>query len=348
MTNKLRKRVADILHSEHRVSQTKLRGLSVKDTTELHAIASGTRVPEFRIKALTVLAATRDQTAGEIFHKALRDSAAGVEVRAAGATWLSRLGGMAVEGALMESLAVETLPIVQHKIVAGLARVGSVAALRRLADGVQAMDPAVREHAQFAQSVIAFRAGMTGFELPVLDATRRLPAPTVANAAVHMTDARPEDALRVIEQTAPDSYGVVGDTEGVAMIQCGRRNLAVAIDAPLRATPVKRLAGPTIAGLVAVQAEADGSFATSLLILTWPNSEGGVHVSVNRPSGRVMYFGEGKIDGDTVRFQLDAVSGPGATETTVTGTLAGGRIVDLQVASGKTMERMRPVPMEVP
>ena len=195
--------------------------------------------------------------------------------------------------------------------------------------------------------MIAYRAGLAGFELPVLDATRRLPAPAIANTAVHISDARPEDALRVVEQTRADSYGVVGDTEGVAMIQCGRRNLAVAIDAPLRATPVKRLAGPTIAGLVAVQAEADGSFATSLLILTWPNSEMGVHVSVNRPSGRVMYFGEGKIDGDAIRFQLDAVNGPGATETTVTGTLAGGGLTDLKISSGKTMERMRLVPMEV-
>lgn len=342
----LRKRVADILHSEHRVSQTKLRGLSVKDASELHAIASGARAPEFRVKALTVLAATGQPAAGDVFRDALRDSAAGFEVRAAGATWLSRLGGMAAEGALMESLAVEALPIVQHKIVAGLARVGSEASLRRLADAVQAMDPAVREHAQFAQSVIAYRAGMAGFELPVVDAAQRLPAPPVADTSARMVAARPEDALRVVEQTAADSYGVAGDTDGVAMIQCGRRNLAAVIDAPLRAAPADRLARPQIAGYVAVQAETDGSFATGLLILTWPNDAGGAHVSLNRLSGRAMYVGEAKLDGDTLRFHLDAVRAPGATETTVSGTLVGGRIVEMEVASGQTTERMRPTPVE--
>lgn len=346
MATRLRKRVADILHSEHRVSQTKLRGLSVKDASELTAIASGTRVPEFRIKALTVLAARGGASAGEVFRRALRDDAAGFEVRAAGATWLSRLGGMAAEGALIDGLAVEILPIVQHKIVAGLARVGSETSLRRLADLVQAMDPAVREHAQFAQAVIACRAGMAGFELPLIDAALRLGAPAHADTSARMADARPEDALRVVEQTRADSYGVAGDTEGVAMVECGRRKLAVVLDAPLRSAPADRLARPTVAGLVALQAEADASFATALLILAWPNDAGGVHVSLNRLSGRAMYVGEAKIDGEALRFQLEAVRAPGATETTVAGTLVGGRLADMQVATGQTLERLRPVPME--
>ena len=346
MATRLRQRVADILHSEHRVSQTRLRGLSVKDTSELHAIASGARRPEFRIKALSVLAATRDPGASEVFRQALRDSAAGFEVRAAGATWLSRLGGMAAEGALLEGLAAETQPIVQHKIVAGLARVGSEASLRRLAEAVQGFDPAVREHAQFASSVIAYRAGMTGFELPVIGAAQSLPAPALADTSARITAARPEDALRVIEQTAADSHGIVGHIDGVALLECGRRHLAVVVDAPLGAAPADRLSRPCVAGYVALRAEADGSFATGLLILAWPNDAGGVHLSLNRLSGRAMYFGAGQVDGEALRFRLDAVRAPGATETTVSGMLLGGRIAEMQVSSGQTLERLRPVPME--
>ena len=95
-----------------------------------------------------------------------------------------------------------------------------------------------------------------------------------------------------------------------------------------------------------MQAEADASFATALLILAWPNDAGGVHVSLNRLSGRAMYVGEAKIDGEALRFQVEAVRAPGATETTVAGTLVGGRLADMQVATGQTLKRLRPVPME--
>lgn len=346
MVTRIRKRVADLLNTEHRVSQTKLHGLSVKDRTQLDAIAAGERSPVYRVKALAALAATRDPAAAESFRGALDDAAADFTVRAAGATWLARQGGMAAEGALIERLAVEEMPVVQHKIVSGLTRVGSEASLRRLADAVQSRDPAVRDHARFAQAVIACRTGTAGFELPPPDPSLRLPAPAAAETSSAASDTRPEDAVRMLEQTVGDSFGVSGDPEGVVALRCGRRNLSVVIDAPVRRGAADRLARPAVAGFVAMQAEADASFATALLVLTWPNSRGGVDVSVNRLSGRTMYVGEGQLDGDTVRFRLDAVQAPGATETTVTGTLTGGRLSELNVAAGRTLERSRPTPME--
>lgn len=346
MATELPRRVSDILHTEHRVSRTRLRGLDVDDVDELRAIAGGARWPEFRIKALTVLAAVRDPLSSDVFRRALHDSSSG-EVRAAGATLLSRLGGMAAEGELMSSLPIEPMPVVQHKIIAGLARVGSDASLRRLADASQALDPSMREHARFAQAVIAYRAGISGFELPVPDPALRLPAPPAAASLSRMLRARPEDAIRVIEETAGDSHGVVGDPESVAMIQCGRRKLAVVINAVLgRSVGEERLSRPALAGYVAVRAEVDGSFSAGLLVMSWPNGSGGLHVSVNRLSGRAEFFGSAGAEGEHVRFSLDAVRAPGATETSVRGILADGRVVELEVASGNTLDRMRPTPME--
>jgi hypothetical protein len=344
MATRLRKRVADILHSEHRVSQTRVRGLSVKDTDQLASIATGARLPEYRIKALNVLAATRDVTAGETFAAALRDTQAPFEVRAAGATWLSRLGGMAAEGELMARLEVEEMPVVQHKIVAGLARVGSEAALRRLGDAVQAADAAVRDHARFAQAVIACRTGIAGFELPPVDESLRLPAPAGAAVAASATAARPEEALRVIEQTAGDNHGVAGDPQAVALVRCGRRQLAIVTHDPPPAADGP--ARPWLGGYVAVQAEADASYSTGLLALCWPGDGHTVRVSVHRLSGRAEFSGVATVEGDTLRFKLDAVRAPGATETTVEGVLVGGRLVEMQVSSGRTLERMRPTPME--
>ena len=152
--------------------------------------------------------------------------------------------------------------------------------------------------------------------------------------------------LRILDHTAADSFGVVADHDGVALLQCGRRNLALLIDQQLRG-PVQELASrPAVLGLVALQAETDLSYATSLIILSWPAASGGLNVSVNRLTGRPMYAGEIEIDGDVLRFRLDAVRGPGATETSITGALVQGRVEGLEVVSGRTVERMRPTPME--
>jgi hypothetical protein len=346
MTNQLRKRVADLLHSEHRISQTRVAGLSGKDTTELRAVAAGERSPELRIKALNALAAVGAPSSADVFRQALRDTSAGIEVRAAGATWLSRLGGMGAEGALLDGLAVEEQPLVQHKIVAGLARVGGTASLRRLSDMVAGMEPSVREQARFAQSVIAYRSGIGGFELPVPDDQSRLPAGATGHAAPAAALARPEDGLRLIEQTRGDSFGVVGAPDRVTRVQCGRRSLAVVLHETLARAIAEALVRPSIAGLVTLQAESDGSYATALLILSWPKDEYGVHISVNRPSGQTMYFGEGMLEGEAMRFTLNAVRAPGATATTVTGTVAGGQVVELDVLLGETIERLRPTPMD--
>jgi hypothetical protein len=346
MATRLRKRVAEILQTEHRVSQTRLGSLGAKDRAELRAIAGGARLPELRVKAMSVLAASRDPASSEVFRQALADPSAGPEIRAAGATWLSRVGGMAVEGALLDSLAIEEQPIVQHKLVAGLARVGTDASLRHLQTTIERTSPAVREHAEFARSVVAFRNHVPGFELPVLDAAARLPASGALDPNVRMSTAQPEVALRIVEQTLGDSFGVVADHDGMALLQCGRRQLATVMDQQLRGSVQELLSRPAILGLVAVQAETDLSYATSLIILSWPDAAGALHVSVNRLTGRPMYAGEIKVDGDALRFTLDAVRGPGATETSVTGTLVRGRVEALEVVSGRTIERMRPTPME--
>lgn len=346
MATRLRKRIADILQTEHRISQTRLSSLSAKDMAELRALAGGKRLPALRVKAMSVLAASRDPAASEVFRRALADHAAGDEVRAAGATWLSRVGGMAAEGSLFDGLAVEEQPIVQHKLIAGIARVGTEAALRQLQPSIERMLPGVREHAEFARSVVAFRNRVAGFELPVLDAAARLPAAGPSELQTSMSIARPEVALRILDHTAADSFGVVADHDGVALLQCGRRNLALLIDQQLRG-PVQELASrPAVLGLVALQAETDLSYATSLIILSWPAASGGLNVSVNRLTGRPMYAGEIEADGDVLRFRLDAVRGPGATETSITGALVQGRVEGLEVVSGRTVERMRPTPME--
>lgn len=345
MDTPLNKRVADLLHSEHRVSETRLRGLSPEDLVELRAVAAGQRTPQHRVKALGVLAATHEPSVADVLRVALHDGSADPTVRAAGATWLSRLGGMAAEGSLLESLPREPVPAVQHKIIAGLARIGSQASLSQL--GALAGDnPAVKEHARFAQAVVAYRHAISGFELPVPEGAALRPAPPGQTTRAPLSPTAPEEALRVLQGTAADSFGVQGHPERVASLRCERRQLAIVLNPDSLRNPVHLATGPALPGYLAVRAETDGSFSTALLVFTWPGPDKTLHISVNRVTGPVEYFGTGEVEGDSLRFTVHAVMRPGATETTVKGRLADGQIMDLQITTGKRFDRLRPSPMQ--
>jgi hypothetical protein len=347
MPNGLRPRVAEILRSEHRTDPAAIRALGNRDAAELLEIASGATHQEFRIKAMTLLAAARQERAGELFRDAMRDQEADDTVRAAGATWLSRVAAAEeAEPSLIDALAAESTPVVRHKIIAGLARIGAHESLDALSTAIDQSDAGLREHAEFARSVVAYRLGRTGFELPVFEPSELLPAPSPATSSATFEAPGPEATLRIVDQIADDSYGVPTDNRNSTWLRCDRQQLAIVLSAHLRDSPGALLIGPTVAGLVALQAETDGSLHTGMIVLSWPQEESRVYISVNRPTGRAMYFGHGQVEGESVPFRLDAVRGPGARETTIIGTVVDGALTALQVGMGHKLVVQHPTPAE--
>lgn len=346
--DELRPRVAEILHSEHRAALGAIRALDAQDSAELLEIASGATHPEFRVKAMTLAASAGHETAGELFRDALRDPSADDTVRAAGATWLSRFAAANAEASLIDALHAESTAAVQHKIIAGLARVGTDDSLRTLSAIIDQEDSGLSQHAQFARSLVAYRLGRTGFELPVVGASDMLPTPSPAKTSAIFEVPDREARPRVVEQIAADDFGMPADYQSAAWLRCGRQQLAIVISSQVSESPGESLSRPTIAGQVALQAESDGSLHTSMIVMCWPRDASGVYISVNRLTGRTMYFGSGHVEGESVPFHLDAVRGPGARETTITGTLVAGTLTRLEVGLGRKLETLRPTPIDDP
>jgi HEAT repeats len=351
----LRPVVAEILRSQHRVGPQTIRALGGGDAAELVAIARGTTHPEFRVKAMSALAEADSPEAASMFREALLDRAADETVRAAGATWLSRGRTPDAEASLIEALGVEPTPVVRHKIVAGLARVGRAASLEALSAVLEPGDPDLAEHARFAQSVVAYRSGVTGYEMPVVPEAERLPAPAAEPIPALAVSAQSDIAQRFTDEVGSDGYGVSLDGRST-LLGCERREFVVGVDASLRGDLAGALSRPMIAGVIGLRAESDGSIHTSMLIMSTPAAASRVHLSVNRVTGRGMYFGTGEIDGEQVRFSLDALPAPGARETTVRGRLVDGLLQDVEVRRsplprrsplGGASERLQPIPVEL-
>jgi hypothetical protein len=348
MANELPERVANILRSEHRPDASEMRGLDATESTELRNIAGGSAHPEYRVKALTVLATTGQASAGELLAQALRDTSADATVRAAGATWLSRIGAPDAEAALLSAAATETTPIVQHKVIAGIARVGAETSLAALEPLTGQPDEALREHATFARSIVAHRLGRTGYEVPAVEPADLLPADIKGGSTPALEAQGPDDAAHVLAQIENDRYGMPADELSVSWLTCPGQQFALVVNSELRDTPEVILQRPMIAALVALRSPADGSYHTSLIVLSSPQGGARVTVSANRPTGRTMYYGVGEVEDGTVRVRLDAVSAPGATETTATAVLVAGTLAELDVSRGTTLEARHPTPVEEP
>ena len=70
------------------------------------------------------------------------------------------------------------------------------------------------------------------------------------------------------------------------------------------------------------------------------------HLCANRLSGRAEYAGQAQVDGDSLVLQLDAVAGPGASQTSLSGRVQDGRLDGLQVQTGQRSARQLPTAVD--
>jgi hypothetical protein len=297
-------------------------------------IVCGVCRPEPRVRAMSSLAHAKPEYGKRIFRIALRDDSADVTVRAAAATWLSRFAAEEAQPALLAALASERSTPVLHKIIAGLARVGEEDALPALASLARS-NPNLATHAAFAQSVIAHRVGIGGYEPASAAESLLTPAPNSARAW-HALE--PNDPPLNGSALPDDIYGLIVGP-GVASLRCGDRRLAIAIDLTALA---RLLTTPTIAALVATR--AGDALHTSMLVLCWPANDNVAHVAVHRPNGTHAFAGTARVTGATVSFHLTAVRSPGARPTTITGTVASGILNELTIRSGPPLPPQTPEP----
>lgn len=302
---------------------------------DLRAVAGGTTRPEHRVRAMTLLALADPEYGGRLFRAALQDDSADVTVRASAATWLSRFAADA-QPALLAALDIERSALVRHKIIAGLARVGEEEVLPVLSDLARS-DPSFAVHACFAQSVIAHREGVSGYEPATAEELPLAPAP---HGARPINILETHEAIPDASHLPADTYGLIVGP-GVASLRCGGRRLAVAIDLTALA---QLLTTPTIAGLVAT-AEATGSLHTAMLVLCWPATDNTAHLALHRPHGTPVFAGSAKVTGTSVSFHLTAVQTPGARHATLAGTIVSGILEELNLTPGPPLPPQTPEPI---
>lgn len=323
-------RSQELFDTKHRLQPRALRLLGNEELTQLRRVAQDTS-SENRVRALGMLATARaDDTA--IFAGIVTNRDEPADVRAVAAGALARFASAAP--ALVEALGAADTPALRTRVLLGLARVGTAAALEAVQKYAGDDDQHVRTAALYAQALIAARAqddklapriatepvteelaGFT-FKLP------RAPLGTVAD---------------VLEELETGSFGVTPDRDLIYMVDCLREGRVLVLDHSF-AKPDDAPKATRPLGLVLMHSDEDGSYSVLSVIIS-QGDERGPRVFAFRTDGRVWLAGQLEQGG---RFQLSSVRGPGNVGLRMAGAFDGAAFQLTESVATRAVEKQMP------
>jgi hypothetical protein len=334
-----------LFQTSHRLNQEAVGSLTAADLDRLQSIVSGREPSPYRARAMDALvlaaAPVAPQLLGEILGNSDEDSA----VRAAAATQLARTARPEAEDLLLRVLPAVTDLVVRVKIVGALARVGSPFSLSELDRLARDPEPAVSRLAAFSRSVIAYRAGLSGHQVPVPDDFLEVDAKTSAPLAVG--PAGVEEVRATLADLRNDTFGLNLSSRVGLRIDCGLTRLFLTLSEEFtRRGLAGLLRQPMLPGLIAQRAPSDGSYSVRMVLLAGPQDDGGFHIAVHRTDGSQLLFGSGAADDEGGTFELRSVQGRGSLAAALRGRVHGSEIIFTEAASSQqVVGQLAPQPL---
>lgn len=208
----------------------------------------------------------------------------------------------------------------------------------------------VGNQAAFALSVIAYRAGIGGFELPVPDKADFLEVEEEEETfSVSQSEVSEEDFEKLERLPSGERYLVIPTSESTTAIDCGEDHMLLCVDPGVQGEiPSRLLQGPTLAGVVLLLDPLGLGFSPRYLVFTWPDEEGGFHLALHQPDGTQMYYGHAEseevTESEATVGLFSALDQPGVERTAITvsadpsGVTLGGDLVSATEISGERLE----------
>lgn len=172
------------------------------------------------------------------------------------------------------------------------------------------------DQAAFTIALVAYRAGIAGYELPLLDEAHLA---AIANDeeqlnSINQSSTTADEFALVSELSAGELYLIAAQRESTTTIRCGDQQMLVCLDPELQpGWPQTLTQSPAMPGAVLVVDPLATSAAVRLLLLSTPDGEGGFYTGAYLPSGELLYQGRARsenITADTATFSWWAISRP--------------------------------------
>lgn len=277
-----------------------------------------------RLRALGILAAS-DPSSGGTFAQAVSQILNAGQVDSFDIA--AAIGSAVVLGSdatpLIQGAAGSSDPVIAVSAWRTLQQVAPGVSLSALEQSAPQPGTVVGDQAAFTLAVIAYRARISGHELPVPDDTHLRAIPQGAQtASINVTAPADDDFNLLTLCPSGELYGLAPAMGATVAIDCGEDHMLACLDPTIQATiPATLLTAPALAGIVALLDPLGTGYSTRWLALTWPDGAGGVNLGLFQPDGAQIYRGNvaGADIGNTdVSFALMALDPPGVAPVSLT------------------------------
>ena len=189
--------------------------------------------------------------------------------------------------------------------------------LDALQDALPPPGGAFSDLAAFTVALVAYRGGVAGFELPVLDDThiRAIPNDEVNLFSIDQSATTADDFELIAALSTTEMYLVAAQIDATTTITCGEQHMLLCLDPDILPTmPGSLIQGPAMVGVIAVRDPFATGCAVRFLLLTHPDGEGGFHVGIYQAGGELMYQGHAlgeNVTENSATLTLLALDQPG-------------------------------------
>jgi hypothetical protein len=308
-------RVDSLLTAEHGFDRDLLAEIDSDDLDYAEAIATHRTDGAEPLRALELLA-TADRRRGTQASLGILTDSSYSDVERAGA---ARVAGKFAAGEDVESLLSGAVAsedsMIQTAALQAAMRLATGSSISTMQDSIASMREVSAEQASFAMSVAAYRAGVSGYELPVPQDGALLAAPEESDRnAIEVSDVD-QAALSIVAGLAPNElFGVTLDINMSRSLVCAGVSFVLALDYNVVSElPARITSEPHLVGLLAQQDPVDDNWSVAGLLFSWPDGQGGAHLALHRTDGFQQLYGHAELGAEsTVGSWIAAVAAPGA------------------------------------
>lgn len=303
-----------------------------------------------RGRAISMLADGKRPDALSLLKQVLTNTAEEPRFRRLAAIALWRLNTAEARETLLASLEEAKDPTLLDGLAKVLGRVGDERALKALEAARGRADGYLAEHIDFAASLIAYRLGLPGHDLPVPEATEGVPRSP--RGRLELAPPSQEELDLFAKAVDQDPYGVELAKGKVWQIRCPAGLWMLALGERFAAADsVERLRKEkTVAGLIASKNNVDGRYSIAYLLFSAGSAKGGgVDLVIHRTTGEAAWAGtiqEG-TDGQ-MEFSIHTVGRTGIVAIEVAGNWTKEGEIELSraISSTRVAAKQNPVPYE--
>jgi hypothetical protein len=314
------------------------------DLERLRNVVAGRDTTFPRVRAISLLQAYDLPEKNRLLESLLENEQEDSKVRYVAAISLYKINTPETEEILIKNAQQIRDERVLRGVMKGLGRTGSERAFDVVLRVKERVTGLAASQADFAASLISYRLGLSGNELPVPDDGDFLELSSNDAQQFQVTQPSNIEAELCLRSLVDEPFGIEFSENFMSQVSCQQSTRIVLSNRDFTGQDAAQKLSERKAflGVVATKSEETGLYSVEFLVLTSPARQlDVVNILIDGSNGEKTFGGKAQIQANRLEFSIRAISQPGVFPVQIEGTFEGGRLQFNTALSGVFLQRRR-------